>query len=200
MYARNLVFTGTDADQVAAYLDKEVAPVASQQKGFRQLAAAGDRASGTVSILSVWDTLEDLEASDSALAKFRQESVARFGGQLASVDVFEQVVMEVGQEPPRPGCVLFIAETRLEQEKIDEAIAMFRTENLPAILATPGVRAVRNLINRQTGQGRISVVYSDKAALEAANAARRQRMDAARERGIGFGDESIFEILYANTV
>jgi len=199
MYARNVIFTGTNVDQAVSFLEKEVSPVASQQKGFRQLAAAGDRSSGVVSILSVWDTLDDLEASDSAIAKFRQEGPERFGGELSTVDAFEQVVMESGKEPPQPGCVIRIVETRLQLDRIDEAIATFRDENVPAILATPGVRAVRNLINRQTGQGRLSVVYTDQAAMNAADAARRQRMAAARERGIEFGDERIMEVLYSRT-
>lgn len=199
MYARNLVFTGTDVDRMVEFVEKEVAPVASQQNGFRQLAVAGDRAAGVVSILSVWETLEDQQASDSVLGKFRQEAAERFGGQLASVDVFEQVVMEVGKNPPQPGCVIRIVETTLAPDGIDGLLSTFRSENVPAILATPGVRAVRNLINRQTGRGRISVVYSDQAALEAADAARRERMAAAGERGVAFANEQTLEVLYAKS-
>lgn len=199
MYARNLVFTGTDVDRAVEFLDGEVAPVGLQQKGFRQLAAAGDRSTGTLSIISVWDTLEDLQASDSALAKFRQEGVERFGGQLDSVEVFEQLVMEIGQNPPQPGCVIRIVETRVPVDRIDELLATFRTESVPAILADPNARAVRNLINRQTGQGRVSVVYSDRAALDAADAVRRERMAEAANRGIQFGEDRVLEILYARS-
>jgi heme-degrading monooxygenase HmoA len=197
MHARNLVFTGTDVDRVAEFLDQEVAPVASQQKGFRQLAAAGDRASGTVSILSVWETLEDLQASDSAMAKFRQEGTERFGGQLESLKLFEQIVMEVGKNPPQPGCVIRLQDTRLEVDRIDELIGFFRNEILPGIMSSPDVRAVRNMINRETGEGRISVVFSDQAALQTSEGARKERMAKARDRGIQFGDVQILEILYS---
>jgi heme-degrading monooxygenase HmoA len=196
MFARNIVYTGTDVDRAVEFLDKEAAPVVSQQKGFAQLAAAGDRAAGVVSILSVWETLEDLQASESAMAKVRQEGVGRFGGELASVDVFEQVVMEVGKTPPQPGCVIRIQSTRLDVGAIDEIIGFFRTEILPGILGTPGLRAVRNLINRQTGEGRISVVFSDQAALEAGDSARQARMAKAGERGVQFGEARILEVLY----
>lgn len=199
MYARNLVFTGTDVDRMVEFVDKEVAPVASQQKGFRQLAAAGDRASGLLSILSVWETPEDQQASDSALAKFRQQATERFGGQLVSVNVFEQVVMEVGKNPPQPGCVIRIQNTRLEVGRIDELVGFFRNEILPEILSTPDVRAVRNMINRETGEGRISVVFSDQAALQASDAARQERMATARDRGVQFGDVQILEVLYARS-
>jgi heme-degrading monooxygenase HmoA len=196
MYARNVVFTGTDVDRAVEYLDKEVAPVASQQKGFRQMAAAGDRSAGVVSVLTVWETREDQQASDSAMAKFREEGVERFGGELASVDVFEQVVMEMGKNPPQPGCVIRIQDTRLSVDRVDELIDFFRNDILPGILSSPDVRAVRNLINRQTGEGRISVVYSDRAALEASDSARRERMATASERGVQFGEARILEVLY----
>jgi heme-degrading monooxygenase HmoA len=196
MYARNVVFTGSDVDRAVEYLDKEVGPVASQQKGFRQMAAAGDRSAGVVSVLTVWETLEDQQASDSAMAKFRQEGVERFGGELASVDVFEQVVMEMGKNPPQPGCVIRIQDTRLSVDRVDELIDFFRNDILPGILSNPDVRAVRNLINRQTGEGRISVVYSDRAALEASDSARQERMATASERGVQFGEARVLEVLY----
>lgn len=199
MYARHLVFTGTDVDRMVQFVDKEVAPVASQQKGFRQLAVAGDKASGVISILSVWETLEDQQASDSALAKFRQQGTEKAGGQLASVNVFEQVVMEVGQNPPQPGCVIRVQNTRLEAGRIDELISFFRSEILPGIMSNSDVRAVRNLINRETGEGRISVVFSDAAALQASDAARQERMATARDRGVQFGDVQILEVLYARS-
>jgi hypothetical protein len=196
MFARNIVYTGTDVDRAVEFLDKEAAPVVSQQKGFAQLAAAGDRAAGLVSILSVWKTLEDLQASESAMTKVRQEGVGRFGGELASVDIFEQVVMEVGKNPSQPGCVIRIQSTRLDVSAIDEVIGFFRTEILPGILSTPEVRAVRNLINRQTGEGRISVAFSDQAALEAGDSARQARMAKAGERGVQFGEARVLEVLY----
>jgi heme-degrading monooxygenase HmoA len=196
MYARNVVFTGTDVDRAVEYLDKEVAPVASQQKGFRQMAAAGDRSAGVVSVLTVWETREDQQASDSAMAKLREDGVERFGGELASVDVFEQVVMEVGKNPPQPGCVIRIQDTQLSVDRIDELIEFFRNDILPGILSSPDVRAVRNLINRQTGEGRISVVYSDQASLKASDSARKERMATASERGVQFGEARVLEVLY----
>ena len=196
MYARNINYTGTDVDRAIEYIDKEAAPVATQQKGFRQLVAAGDRSAGVLSILSVWDTLEDLQASDSALAKIREEGTKRFGGRLESVDIFEQFVMEVGKNPPAPGCVIRIQDTRLAPDRVEELTTFFRTEILPQILGDPEVRAVRNLINRQTGQGRISVVFSDQAALQASDSARKERMATAGQRGVEFGEARILEVLY----
>lgn len=194
MHARLLFVTGADVTAAAKFLEDR-APVIAAEKGFRQLAASGDRSRGYLSIISVWDSREDLEASDSALADLRQEGLAAFGGQM-TVRVFEQVAFAVGQTPPQPGCVLRLVTYQMDLSQIDENISWFKSDVLPAMLASPGVRAVRNLVDRETGEGRVGSVYSDESVMESTEGDRAQRMAAARERGIEFGEESILEVLF----
>ena len=197
MHARLVTITGADVGAATKFLSEKVAPVASQQKGFRQLAAAGDRSRGVINVISVWDSKEDLEASESTFAKVRAEGVAAFGGQ-PSVRVFEQAVWQVGATPPQPGCVLQLVRYKVEPGRIDDHLDWFRSEALPAIMARPGFRAARNLVDRGTGDGSVGVVYSDRVALDAAADSRRQRMADARSRGMEFGDEDILEVLYGS--
>jgi hypothetical protein len=194
MFARLIFVTGADVAAAVAFL-RERASVITAQRGFRQLAASGDRSSGNVSIISVWDSMDDLEASDGALAALREEGLGVFGGQM-TVRVFEQVAFGIGETPPQPGCVLRLVTYRMDSSRIDENISWFKSELLPTMMATPGIRAVRNLVDRATGEGRVGTVYSDQATLELAGAARAQRMAAARDRGIEFGEESTFEVLF----
>ena len=51
--------------------------------------------------------------------------------------------------------------------------------------------------DRATGEGRVAVVYSDQSSLEASDSARQERMAAARERGVEFGDALVLEVLYS---
>jgi heme-degrading monooxygenase HmoA len=194
MHARLIFVTGADVTVAAKFLEDR-ASVIEAQKGFRQLAASGDRSTGNLSIISVWDSREDLEASDSALANLRQEGLTSFGGQM-TVRVFEQVAFEVGETPPQPGCVLRLVTYQMDPSRIDENISWFKSEVLPAMMASPGVRAVRNLVDRETGEGRVGSVYSDKSAMESSEGDRAQRMAAAGERGIEFGEESVLEVLF----
>jgi heme-degrading monooxygenase HmoA len=194
MHARLIFVTGADVTAAAKFLEDRASVIAAQ-KGFRQLAASGDRSKGNLSIISVWDSREDLEASDSALANLRQEGLTTFGGQM-TVRAFEQVAFEVGKTPPQPGCVLRLVTYQMDPSKIDENVSWFKSEVLPAMMAGTGVRAVRNLLDRETGEGRVGSVYSDKSAMESTDGARAQRMSAARERGIEFGAESVLEVLF----
>jgi heme-degrading monooxygenase HmoA len=195
MHARLVTITGADVDSAVRYLEETAAPVIAEQRGFRQVAASGDRARGIVSIVSVWESLADLEASDSAIAKIREEGVRQFGGE-ATVKVFEQVAQGVNS-PPQPGSVVRIQTTKVDPGRIDETVEWFTSAVLPAMMQTPGVSMARNLIDRATGEGRVAVVYSDRAALEASDSARKERMAAAGQRGVEFGEALILDVLYS---
>jgi len=196
MHARLVTITGSDVNAAVKFLDEKVGPAAAQQRGFRQLAASGDRSRGVLSVVSVWDRKEDLEASDSAIAKLREEGLASFGGQ-ATVKVFEQTVMETGATPPAPGCVLQLVHFKMDPSKIDGNIGAFKNDVVPRLKTLAGFRAVRHMVDRATGEGRTGIVFSDRPSMEAGQQTRSQLMTAARERGVQFGDEDVLEVLYA---
>ena len=129
------------------------------------------------------------------MGKFRQDALANFGGQ-ATIGVFEQGLMERGSTPPEPGCVLRLLDIKIEPSKLNENLANFKDEVAPMIKAMPGFRGLRQLINRQTGEGRVGTVFSDRASMEAGSEARAQRMAEARERGVEFIDDRVLEILF----
>lgn len=92
MHVRITTITGaSDIDGGLAVLRDQVVPQLQQQQGFGGLSAAGDRAGGVVTVLSLWDTQADLEASESAANKARDD-VARVIGGDVSVERYEQTV------------------------------------------------------------------------------------------------------------
>lgn len=195
MHARMVNITGTDVAGVLKYLQENVVPVVAEQKGFHQIGVSGDRSAGVINILTVWDSKAELEATDEIVGKFRQDALAKFGGE-ATFGVFEQVLMEMGRAPPGPGCVLRLLDTKIDPSKLDDNLASFRNEVAPMIKAMPGFRALRQLINRQTGEGRVGTVFSDRASMDAGRGARAQRMAEARERGVEFTADRVLEILF----
>ncbi len=195
MHARLVTITGTDVNAVVRYLEDKVAPAVSQHRGFRQLAASGDRSRGLISIISVWDSMADLEASESAVAKLREEGIDQYGGQ-ATVAVFEQLALGVGARGPEPGCVLRLVSFRADPGRFDDHTAWFNRDVLPAIVAAPGFRAARLLGDRATGEGRVGTVYADRASMEADDDARARRMASAGDRGIELGELDVLEILF----
>ena len=199
MFVRVTTIDGaSDLDAGVAIIRKSVSELEAQ-KGFRGVSASGNPSTGNVGIISVWDTLADLEASESSVSKLRQEAAAKFGGQ-ATVAVFEEMVNEMGDQPPGEGCALRLFETSMDPAKVDELNDFFRSTVLPQVQAAPGFRAARNMIDRKTGKGFSATVWADEAALAADEAKAGDRRAAAKAAGVTLGPPIYRTILFSHFV
>ena len=197
MFARTVNFTGaTDIDAGMTYLQDTVAPLLREQKGFRGVTASADRSSGVLGVLSLWETEADRDASESTLVKAREEGQRVIGSEM-TVEHFEELLVEVDQ-PPTVGCSLLLRRLSMDPGKIEENLGFFRREVLPQIKANPGFCAVRNMINRQTGEGMVGTVWADRASMDAAAEAAEARRQQAAQRGVTFGDQSKREIVFVD--
>jgi hypothetical protein len=196
MYTRLLSFTGaSDIDAGVAYLREEALPVLNAQRGYRGVTASGDRASGTLHILSLWESEEDRAASESALGKARDEALKVVGGAL-EIENFEQVVEAISKRPV-PGCTLNVVRVRMDTASIEQNIAWFKDAIAPQITAQSGFCSLRNMVDRQSGRAISGSVFEDKASADASLATIPDRRGAAEERGITFEDIGQREILFA---
>jgi heme-degrading monooxygenase HmoA len=199
MHVRITIVTGaTNIDGGIDYMKNEVIPGVRQHKGFRGISMSGDRAGGVVNILSQWETEADMTASESAIEKVRADAVKVIGGTF-TVEQYEQVVVEVNAPGPRPGAKLHIREIKMDPAKIDENVEFFKQVILPEFKSSAGFLAVRNLINRTTGEGRVGTIWSDQASLDAQLAQTEQRRSRAAERGVQFGQDRVLEVLLGAT-
>ncbi len=197
MYTRVMTFTGVrDIDGQLAYLRETVQPVLSGQKGYRGLTASADRSQGIFGVLSLWETEADREASFGALTSARDEARNRFGGEM-NVETYEQVVAEQ-VTPPGPGAALLVQRISMDPTKIDENITFFKSEVLPRIKATPGFLGLRNMINRQTGEGVVGTLWKDEGSVTGAIEAAMGRRPMAEARGVKFGEVSRREVLFGD--
>ena len=197
MHTRVLTFTGAkNIDGGVDYLRQKVVPLLKEQKGYRGVNASADRSGGVLGILSLWETESDREASESALAKARQEGLDIIGGEL-TVETFEQLLSEVA-DPPGPGSALMVTRISMDPAKIDENLAFFKSDILPRIKANAGFQAVRNMIDRKTGHGLVGTVWANQDAMKAAAAEAQSRRQEGIARGVSFGDVSYREILFAD--
>ena len=195
MHVRITTVTGaSDIDGGLAFLRDHVVPQMHQQQGFRSLSAAGDRAAGVVTVLSLWDSQADLEASESAADKARDGAARLMGGEV-SVGRYEQTVWEVADTRPGPGAKLHIRHIKIDPERIDGNLEFFRQTVVPDMKARPGFLAVRHLIDRGTGEGRVGSVWADQDSLAASLAQSEQRRAKANDRGIEFGRDRVLEVL-----
>lgn len=198
MFTRIVTFTGaTDIDGGIAYVRDTVSPVLHQQKGFRGTTASADRAGMVFSVLSLWETATDRENSESALLKVREEGQKVIGGQL-TVELFEEVFLELVGKPV-VGAQLLVRRVTMDPSKIDQNVAYFKNEVLPTIKANPGLLAVRNMINRTTGEGLTGTSWVDKTSLEAAAADAETRVGQAEGRVV-LGEQSQRELVFVDLV
>jgi hypothetical protein len=175
MFARVVTVKGAkNIDAGIDYVKDTVAPVLHQQKGFAGTTVSVDRAGGLFGVYTVWETVADRDASESASLKLREEAQEIIGGQL-TVELFEQNFVEIVGGPPRIGSSLLLTRVRSDVAKIDANIEHFKREVLPKIKTGPGLLLVRQLVNRQTGESLVGTVWADKPSMRAA-------ADAAVER------------------
>ena len=197
MHTRVLTFTDAkNIDGGVDFLRQKVVPLLNEQKGYRGVNASAARSGGLLGILTLWETEADREASESALAKSRQEGLDIIGGKL-TVETFEELLAEV-IEPPTPGSALMVTRVSMDPAKIDENFAYFKSEVLPRIKANAGFQALRNMMNRKTGDGLVGAVWATKDAMKAAAADAESRRPDGIARGVSFDDVSYREILFAD--
>jgi len=199
MFVRVLTFAGAEhIDEGVRFVRDEAVPVLRQQHGYRGTAVSADRSGGLFGVVTRWETEADRDASDSALAKSREDGRRIIGGTL-TVELLEEVVWEVAEPPVAGTSVLRLRRTSMDPAAIDENLEFFRTVVVPELRAMRGFQAVRNMVNRQDGTGMVGTVWADAGAREAGEeqgAARRQR--ASAERGVVFLEESSREIPYVD--
>lgn len=196
MFTRLLSFEGaTDIDAGVRLVRDQVLPILKQQNGFRAVSASADRAGNSLAVLTVWESASDREASESALAKERQQAIDTVGGTL-TIEHFEEMVAIV-KSPPVPGAKLAVQRVSMDPATVDDNVAFFEASVAPEITAMPGFLGLRNMVDRTRGEGVVGSVWADQQSLEAMIAGQGERRTRAEARGITFGERSLREILFA---
>jgi len=200
MFVRVNSVTGAhNIDAGVAILRDKVIPELEGQRGFRGLTASGNRSTGELGILGLWDTLEDLEASDSAVSKLRTETMAALGGQV-SVETMEEVVNDMARPQDMVGRPVRVVRIKMDPAKVDDHIAFFRSDVLPEMKAAPGFLAVRNMINRATGEGVVGTIWSDEDSMKAQEPQAEKRRQRVVALGINISDPSYRTVLLGHLV
>jgi heme-degrading monooxygenase HmoA len=88
-------------DDAIRFMRDTAVPAVRGQKGFRALIFAVNRQTGRGVISSVWETLDDLKASEAAVAPLREQMVNAAGNASVKVEVFESVFAEISQPVTR---------------------------------------------------------------------------------------------------
>jgi heme-degrading monooxygenase HmoA len=196
MHARVTTFRGaSDIETVLTFLRDHAMPQMQQQQGFRGLSAAGDRAGGVLRVLSRWDNLANLEASEEVAERLRGDAAGLVGGEI-DIERYEQAVWKATAARATPGAVLHVLNITIDSNRIDGDIDFLRQTLGADIGDQPGFLSVGHLINRTTGGGAVSSVWEDQDSLAASLTQSAGRDAMARDRGIELGAPRVLEVLF----
>jgi len=84
-------------DGSVKFIEKQVLPVLRAQKGYRMLLMNVDRTTGRTTVSTVWDSLADLQASESKISSLRRDAADAAGASDVTVEIFESVFADVKQ-------------------------------------------------------------------------------------------------------
>ena len=105
MHARVSIFEGApdEIDEGLRQAREQVLPRARQMDGFKGIIALGDRQSGKTLGITLWESEEDMRASEEAANRLREESAEAGGGTVAGVERYEVGLFEVPSAGPVSG-------------------------------------------------------------------------------------------------
>jgi hypothetical protein len=178
----------TDIDEALRYLEQTALPVTRAQRGYRGATASVDRKAGLLGILTMWDSAASRDASDSAVAKNREEASRLFSGTM-TVELFEEVSLEIAK-PPVVGSSLRVVRYSTDPASVDDIVSYFNSDLAPRIKAMAGFRTLRNMVNRETGAGIVGSTWDDDSAMQQADGQLRSLREEVGRRGVSFGDTS----------
>ena len=195
MYARVITLTGVQDFDAAIGVLREALPTVQAQRGYKGMTASADRSSGLLGILSMWETEADRDASESALGKTREQARAQLAATAMTVENFEERVVQISR-PPALGSALMVTRFSMDPAKVDENVEFFKSVVAPDIAAGPGFLALRNMVNRETGEGMVGAVWENEQARQAASEAAMARRGDAAARGVTLGEPSYREVVF----
>ena len=76
-------------------LEEQVLPQIQQQDGYRGFIALGDRQSGKMLSVTLWESEQAMRASEEAANRLRDESTEAVGGAVAGVERYEVRLFDV---------------------------------------------------------------------------------------------------------
>lgn len=187
MYARATVVIADPAkvDDVVALVRDRILPEVLAQPGSLGLSMNVDRASGRCTVTSVWKDRGSMHAGEPVLEPYL-ERAARVAGGVPASEEYELAVLHRLKQA-EPGCWVRTTRARLDPAQVDQAVRTFQMTSLPVIETLPGFRSALLLVDRRSGSGVVSVVFDDRATLDAsreAAASVRQQSSAQMQASV----------------
>ena len=186
MLGRAVIAQGNPAkvDEVIAFIRERVQPLADAQAGSHGLSMFVNRETGLVLVSSAWEDEAALRSSDAQLEPARRQALALLEAPEPRIEIMQPIIIFQNSRD-QVGYWTRASELRFPPDRLDDGIATFRSELLPAIRARlEGVNSIALMLNRQTGHGVVNVTFTSREALDASREVADQlRSEFVRDTG-----------------
>jgi quinol monooxygenase YgiN len=184
-------------DAGIAHVRDSVMPAMSHIDGCLGLSLMVERESGRCIATSGWRDEAAMRASAGRVEAIRDEAARTFGGQ-AGAEEWEVAVMHRAHHA-RAGTCMRATWTRIDTERLADAVEMFKFGTLAKIEDLPGFCSASLLVNRADGRAVATVAFDDRTSLEhSRDAGAAVRDEAAREADADVLDVAEFDLVIAH--
>jgi heme-degrading monooxygenase HmoA len=168
MYVRSsrLQFPPDQLDKAIAHFKEVTVPAARQMAGFAGTVMLVNRSSGDCVANTFWESRDTLKASEDAGSRLRTQAAGAAGGNVTSVERYENVIREMAA-PPISGTYIRANVGEAAPGKLDTLVQRMRAEALPTVQAQRGFRALNLGIDRDSGRFAIISVWDTPEDREA---------------------------------
>lgn len=180
-------------DDLIAYARTVVKPATDQLGGNCGLGMWVNRDSGDAMVMTVWQDEACLDASERAVEKLRDEAAGIIGGDPATVERYETMLVDV-TIPHQVGFGMRLVRMFSEPAQLDANTAWVRDTVLPQLRTFPGYVSYVASANRSSGAVATMATYQDFASTVASFAGTAGIRAAATERGVTIRDITNYEV------
>lgn len=177
MYVRANMLSADPAklDTGKTFVQEQVVPALESIPGYRGIAMSANRDTGRGAVVTFWEDLDSLRASEERVAPMRDEGANQLGGTLTP-QVMEVLVRHIVHDP-QPGCWNRVSTVSIGPDDFDRTVEVFRSSTIPALEAMDGFCAAVLSVNRDEGRGVAVTTWRDHDCLEHS----RERADTLRK-------------------
>ncbi len=176
-------------DDGIAYVKEAVVPALADLSGSLGLSMFVDRRTGMTTVTTAWETEQDRDASDAALAPLRQGGVRALGADTAVVELLELAVLD-RRRPAEVGFWSRLTRVSVDPSYVENAVDAYTASTMHDLQLLDGYCSAVLLVDRKNGMGAVSVVFDSLAALEAS----RGPAEALRTSGLAKAGAEMIDV------
>ena len=203
MYARSTSLQAkvSSMDAGVDLIRSEVLPAVQAMQGCVGLSMMVDWKSGRCIVTSAWETQDEMQASDAAIAPLRERAGKMLGG-VPYVEEWEIAGLHRNHHSHQGACVRVVwmhGNGNSAGEMMEKGMDFFRTVTLPTLEQMDGFCSASLFVDRDTMRAVSSVTWDSRAAMQASrDAGMKLRASTSTQMAVDIMDVAEFDLLVAH--